>query len=258
MKSCFYHVVIAVMLSAVGFADGDAVREDFRKALSEPSIVACGRAMVPLFDKAISDGFFTVEANRNCILPMVADNVLDRRICYGDAMATQSFMWMEYIMRQIASCDTASQTNLIFTKLANYLSEEKPICTGNKEEEIAAARKKDDALILAGTIQQSPIVTAYPRTPNLLALKKKYDNIERWNSAVRKHRRVVGMIFSSRINAYIQTLHDDDRMKFRECFAKKAALSEEEKRIFFPVDKSAAVTCSSRSGGGDKHADTVR
>lgn len=241
MRLRFGIALMAAMSAIAVLADSKVtITAAFRDALASRDVLECQQALKPLFDKAVTDGSFNDVKTRDAALLMVADHLSQLRIKYCDDAPAARFHAMENLMWYVVGCDQIAQTNVYFLKLADYLADEKEISVDGRASEIKEAREKDRALIASGAIE-APIVytTAYPRTPNLLALRRKYDSIDRWNSAVKKHRNAVVFCFARPMSRYLATMKDaDDRSKFRRLFTERAHLTpEEEQRLFGAVSK---------------------
>lgn len=234
MRLRFWVVLLAAMSAITGLADGNELLAAFRDAVASQDVLECQQALKPLFDKAGTDGSFNDANTRNAVLFMVADRLSQLRIRYCDDAPVARFHAMENLMWYVVGCDQIAQTNVYFLKLADYLADEREISVDGRASEIKEAREKDSALIASGAIAAPIVYTAYPRTPNLLALQRKYDRIDRWNSAVKKHRSAVAFCFSRPMSRYLATMKDTEgRSKFRRLFTERARLTPKEEEHFF-------------------------
>ncbi|MBQ7188865.1 MAG: hypothetical protein IJR99_05555 [Kiritimatiellae bacterium] len=215
----------------------DDIMDAFSKALSDSDIIECQRAAVPLFDRAAKEGYFANTQAPDALLTLVADHVLNKRIQSEDPKSWERFNSMEYFMLNIEYCKVIAQTNSIFLKLADYLAAETMIPTTNWTEKVKLAREQDEALIASGVIKRPPIIIGYPSTPNLRALREKYDRIKSWNGKLNNHRLRVASIFSERMTQYLRSLKKEDAEAFRKLFTERAGLSKEEESLFFPKGK---------------------
>ncbi|MBQ8111764.1 MAG: hypothetical protein IJ146_01025 [Kiritimatiellae bacterium] len=231
MRLRFWVALLAAMSAIAGLADGNELLAAFRDAVASHDVLECQRALKPLFDKV---GTFNDVKTRDAVLLMVADRLPQLRIRHSDDAPVARFHAMENLMWYVAGCDQIAQTNVYFLKLADYLADEREISVDGRASEIKEAREKDRALIASGAIAEPIVYTAYPRTPNLLALRRKYDRIDRWNSAVKKHRSAVAFCFSRPMSRYLSTIKDaEGRSKFRRLFTERARLSPKEELRFF-------------------------
>ena len=234
MRLRFGVALMAAMSAIASLADGNELLAAFRDAVASRDVLECQQALKPLFDKAVSDGSFNDAKMRDTVLLMVADHLSQLRIKYCDDAPDARFHAMENLMWYAVGCDQIAQTNEYFLKLADYLADEREISVDGRAEEIKEARQKDEALIASGAIAAPIVYTAYPRTPNLLALWRKYDSIDRWNSAVKKHRNAVAFCFAKPMSRYLATMKDaEDRSAFRCLFTERARLSPKEEERFF-------------------------
>ena len=234
MRARFGVALMAAMSAVACLADGNVPLTAFREALASHDVLECHRALKPLFDKVVTDGSFNDAKTRGTVLSMVADRLLLLRIRYGDDAIGARFNAMENLMRYAAGCNEIAQTNVYFLKLADYLSDVREISVDGRAIEIKEAREKDKDLISSGTIAAPIIYTSYPRTPNLLALRRKYDSIDKWNNAVKNHRHAVAVCFRRPMSRYLSTLKDEEeRSQFRRRFATRARLTSKECRSFF-------------------------
>ena len=224
----------ASKLAELGLADPDGQINAFRKAFSEPDILKCKAAAAPLFEKAYRDGSFRDVKKFNAVGAMAASRILDTRIEREDPEPSRRFESVEYFMRQFNSCDAVAQTNTYFLKLADYLSRECPISQEGWVEEIKTARRKDRELIAAGAIERPLVTMGQPRTPNLVAVRVKYERIKKWNDAVLCHRKRVAAIFAGPIARYLRLLTTEEISEFQKRFIERAALSSAEETLFFP------------------------
>ncbi len=234
MRARFGVALMAAMSAVACLADGIVPLTAFREAMASHDVLECQRALKPLFDKAVTDGSFNDAKTRDTVLSMVADRLLYLRIRYDDDAIGARFNAMENLMRYAAGCNEIAQTNVYFLKLADYLSDVREISVDGRAVEIKEAREKDKDLISSGTIAAPIIYTSYPRTPNLLALRRKYDSIDKWNNAVKNHRNAVAVCFRRPMSRYLSTLKDEEeRSQFRRRFANRARLTSKECRSFF-------------------------
>ena len=239
MRLCFGVALMAAMSAIASLADGNELLATFKDAVASRDVLECQQALKPLFDKTVTDGSFNDAKMRDTVLLMVADHLSQLRIKYCDDAPVARFHAMENLMWYVVGCDQIAQTNVYFLKLADYLADEREISVDGRAEEIKKARQKDEALIASGAIAAPIVYTAYPRTPNLLALRQKYDRIDRWNSAVKKHRNAVAFCFAKPLSRYLATMKDaEDRSGFCRLFSERARLSpKEEDRFFGAVPK---------------------
>ena len=234
MRARFGVALMVAMSAGACLADGDMPLAAFREAMASHDVLECQRALKPLFDKAVTDGSFNDVKTRDTVLFMLANRLLHLRIRYEDDAISARFNAMENLMWYAAGCNEIVQTNVYFLKLADYLSDVREISVDGRAAEIKEAREKDKDLISSGTIAAPIIYTSYPRTPNLLALRQKYDSIDKWNSAVKKHRNAVAACFRRPLSRYLSTLKDEEeRSQFRRHFATRARLTSKEHRSFF-------------------------
>lgn len=234
MRLRFGVALMAAMSAIASLADGNELLAAFRDAVASRDVLECQQALKPLFDKAVTDGSFNDAKTRDTVLLMVADHLSQLRIKYCDDAPSARFHAMENLMWYAVGCDQIAQTNVYFLKLADYLADEREISVDGRAEEIKEARQKDEALIASGAIAAPIVYTAYPRTPNLLALRRKYDSIDRWNSAVKKHRNAVAFCFAKPMSRYLAAMKDaEDRSAFRCLFTERARLSPKEEGRFF-------------------------
>ncbi|MBQ7191126.1 MAG: hypothetical protein IJR99_17115 [Kiritimatiellae bacterium] len=215
----------------------DEIMDAFSKALSDPDIIVCQTNLAPVFQKADFEGYFSDAKKRNEVITIVASQILEKRISLDNSMTWTRFNRMESLMWRIAQYDVIVQTNSIFLKLEDYLAAETMIPTTNWTEKVKLAREQDEALIASGAIRRPPIIIGYPSTPNLRALREKYDRIKSWNGKLNNHRLRVAGIFSERMTQYLRSLKKEDAEAFRRLFTERAGLSKEEEVIFFPKGK---------------------
>ena len=226
--------LMAAMSAIASLADGNDLLATFRDAVASKDVIECQQSLKPLFDKAVTDGSFNDVKIRDAVLLMVADRLSQLRIKYCDDAPVARFHAMENLMWYIVGCDQIAQTNVYFLKLADYLADVREISVDGRASEIKEAREKDRALIASGAIAAPIIYTAYPRTPNLLALRQKYDSIDRWNIAVKKHRNAVAFCFSRPMARYLASMKDTEAVtRFRRHFSERARLSPKENERFF-------------------------
>lgn len=242
----FRVALMAVMSAIASLADGNELLAAFRDAVASRDVLEYQQALKPLFDKAVTDGSFNDAKMRDTVLLMVADHLPQLRIKYCDEAPVARFHAMENLMWYVVGCDQIAQTNVYFLKLADYLADVREISVDGRASEIKEAREKDRALIASGAIAAPIIYTAYPRTPNLLALRQKYDSIDRWNSAVKKHRNAVAFCFSRLMSRYLASMKDTEAAtRFRRHFSERARLSSKEEERFFGVCRREEATSAS-------------